>query len=263
MARRLPFGGRSSGGAFAASRRARGGRRFVRASLCECRSVRTQPRVSAYRHVSAQSPLRHERHAAGSALHELGARVAPGWLRSRAVRLHAHRAGSALHDAGRSAARHRRGHPSRHHAGGRHGDALRSVARLAEAVRLSAARRSGATYGQRCRRAHDAAVPRPSLYSADHTDTIPRAERDGLRRNACPGEPGWAVHLSGARAHPPWVAAQPYNTRYPLRALPPAVRRDDVEAECCTRLARSCTRTQRLAHRRSCGIGCCRRVTTA
>jgi arylsulfatase A-like enzyme len=37
-------------------------------------------------------------------------------------------------------------------------------------------------------------------------------------------EPGWAVHLSLRAPHPPWVAADPYHSRYPLRDLPPCVR---------------------------------------
>jgi len=102
----------------------------------------------------------------------------------------------------------------------------------------------GATYGQRAADHNDPAVPRPSLYSADHTDTrfLVQSAMDYIAAHARgepgsrsePGsqsEPGWAVHLSVRAPHPPWVAAAPYNTRYPLRSLPAAVRRADIETE--------------------------------
>jgi arylsulfatase A-like enzyme len=90
----------------------------------------------------------------------------------------------------------------------------------------------GATYGQRAAEHHDADVPRPSLYSADHTDTRFLVQRamDYIAAHA-KSELGWAVHLSVRAPHPPWVASQPYNARYPLRSLPAAVRRDDIDAE--------------------------------
>jgi arylsulfatase A-like enzyme len=90
----------------------------------------------------------------------------------------------------------------------------------------------GSTYGQRVDEHHDAAVPRPSLYAPEHTDTWFLVQRamDYVSANAG-AEPGWAVHLSLRAPHPPWVAAQPYNARYPLRALPGCVRQSDVDAE--------------------------------
>jgi len=102
----------------------------------------------------------------------------------------------------------------------------------------------GATYGQRAADHNDPAVPRPSLYSADHTDTRflvqramdyiaahARGEPGSRSEPGSQSEPGWAVHLSVRAPHPPWVAAAPYNTRYPLRSLPAAVRRADIETE--------------------------------
>ena len=90
----------------------------------------------------------------------------------------------------------------------------------------------GSTYGQRVVEHHDAAVPRPSLYAPNHTDTwfLVQSAMDyiGSRAGA---EPGWAVHLSLRAPHPPWVAAGPYHTRYPLGALPGSVRHDDVDTE--------------------------------
>ncbi len=94
----------------------------------------------------------------------------------------------------------------------------------------------GATYGQRAAQHRDtdgpADVPRPSLFAAQHTDTwfLVQSAMDYIGAQAGT-EPGWAVHLSLRAPHPPWVAAEPYNARYPLGTLPPCVRGDDIDAE--------------------------------
>ena len=115
-------------------------------------------------------------------------------------------------------------------------------------------------------------MPRPSLYSADHTDTrfLVQSAMDYIAAHARgePGsqsEPGWAVHLSVRAPHPPWVAAAPYHARYPLRALPAAVRRDDIEAESALHPWLAAHLHADAMHRTptTCGIECCRRATTA
>jgi arylsulfatase A-like enzyme len=90
----------------------------------------------------------------------------------------------------------------------------------------------GMTYGLRAEGHDDADVPRPSLFAPNHTDTwfLTQSAMDYVSAHAGE-EPGWAVHLSVRAPHPPWVAAEPYNRRYPLRSLPGAVRHRDVEAE--------------------------------
>ena len=90
----------------------------------------------------------------------------------------------------------------------------------------------GMTYGLRVAEHHDAGVPRPSLFAPNHTDTwfLTQSAMDYVSARAG-AEPGWAVHLSVRAPHPPWVAAEPYNTRYPLRSLPGSVRRKDLDAE--------------------------------
>ena len=90
----------------------------------------------------------------------------------------------------------------------------------------------GMTYGMRTAEHHDADVPRPSLFAPDHTDTwfLTQSAMDYVGAHAGT-EPGWAVHLSVRAPHPPWVAAAPYNARYPLRSLPGNLRAGDVEAE--------------------------------
>ncbi len=93
----------------------------------------------------------------------------------------------------------------------------------------------GATYGQRAappRSADVSAVPRPSLFAAQHTDTrfLVQSAMDYIGAHA-KQEPGWAVHLSLRAPHPPWVAAEPYNARYPLTSLPDCLRCEDIDAE--------------------------------
>jgi len=90
----------------------------------------------------------------------------------------------------------------------------------------------GATYGARRADWDEPGVPRPSLYAPTHTDTWFLVQRalDYIDAHAA-DEPGWAVHLSLRAPHPPWVAAAPYHTRYPIDALPDCVRRDSIDAE--------------------------------
>ena len=76
VARRLPRRGRSSGGADAEPRPARGRGRAVPAPLRAGRAVRAEPRVVAHRHVPDEPPVGAERHAARRALHEPRARGA-------------------------------------------------------------------------------------------------------------------------------------------------------------------------------------------
>jgi len=90
----------------------------------------------------------------------------------------------------------------------------------------------GATYGLRADAANDPAVPRPSLFAPEHTDTyfLTQSAIDYIADHANE-EPGWMVHLSIRAPHPPWVAAKPYNTRYAPKSLPGCVRRADVDLE--------------------------------
>jgi arylsulfatase A-like enzyme len=75
-------------------------------------------------------------------------------------------------------------------------------------------------------------VPRPSVYAPHHTDTWFLVQRtiDYISDHAA-DEPGWAVHLSVRAPHPPWVAADPYHTRYPIGTLPGCIRRPDADEE--------------------------------
>ena len=91
----------------------------------------------------------------------------------------------------------------------------------------------GATYGVRAA-AHDRAnVPRPSIYAAQHTDTyfLTQQTIDWISAGQQRPGPGWIAHLSLRAPHPPWVAAAPYNTRYPLDQLPAPVRHATPEDE--------------------------------
>ena len=273
MARRLLVRGRSSGGALAASRCARGRGRVVRAALCERGAVRTEPRVSAHRHVSAQSPLRHERHAARSALHELGARIAPRRLRSGAVRLHAYRAGSALHRARRSAP-------------GTDEGILPGIKPVVDmATHCGPWREWLKQFGYRAagrsrrdlrpcaqRTTTTPRVPRPSLYSRrSHRYAVSRAERDGLHRAHARANGPQTSRVGRcicrcARRIRRGLRRQPYHARYPLRALPAAVRRDDVDAESAiASVARGASARGAQCRRTptNCGIACCRRAITA
>jgi arylsulfatase A-like enzyme len=90
----------------------------------------------------------------------------------------------------------------------------------------------GTTYGLRAADHADPAVPRPSVFAPNHTDTwfLVQSAMDYIGAHART-EPGWAVHLSVRAPHPPCVASDPYHARYPLGALPPPKRRDDVDTE--------------------------------
>ena len=96
----------------------------------------------------------------------------------------------------------------------------------------------GMTYGLRGAdatggSAADARVPRPSLYPPEHTDTwfLTQQAMDWIAAEQARPGPGWFVHLSLRAPHPPWVAAAPYNSRYPIESLPSASRQPDVETE--------------------------------
>lgn len=79
--------------------------------------------------------------------------------------------------------------------------------------------------------------PRPSRFAAEHSDTrfTINALLDWLREQESGGlpdsAPGWMAHLSLVRPHPPWIAPEPYNTRYRIADLPPPRRRDSVADE--------------------------------
>jgi arylsulfatase A-like enzyme len=91
----------------------------------------------------------------------------------------------------------------------------------------------GMTYGARATEHSDPQVPRPALYDAQHTDTwfLTQRAMDWIGAEEQRDNPGWFVHLSLRAPHPPWVAAAPYNARYPVQLLPDAQRCATPEAE--------------------------------
>ena len=95
----------------------------------------------------------------------------------------------------------------------------------------------GMTYGVRANlstaAASDAVIPRPSIYAKEHTDTwfLTQQAMNWIEQaEQLPG-PGWFVHLSLRAPHPPWVAAEPYNSRYALADLPQPQRAESVAQE--------------------------------
>ena len=65
-------------------------------------------------------------------------------------------------------------------------------------------------------------APAPLALDAAHHDTRFLTDRaiDYITRASGSAGPGWCVHLSLLRPHPPWVAPAPYNAMYPPEALP-------------------------------------------
>ena len=91
----------------------------------------------------------------------------------------------------------------------------------------------GATYS--VRGPANASEPGPELVIFDKTHTDTYFLTDALMNFIDQHEgPGWCTHLSLRAPHPPWVAAAPYNHRYPLDNLPTPQRQADIEAEQAT-----------------------------
>jgi arylsulfatase A-like enzyme len=78
-----------------------------------------------------------------------------------------------------------------------------------------------------------AGYPEPAFYATEHSDTA-FAVNSVLRyvrsvrghRSRILGAPGWALHLSLLKPHPPWIAPAPYNTMYHPDDVDPPVRAD-------------------------------------
>ena len=69
----------------------------------------------------------------------------------------------------------------------------------------------------------------PPAYAADHTDTAFMTERILADLDAT--EPGWFVHASYLRPHPPFVVPEPYNSMFDPKDMPPPVRRPTAAEE--------------------------------
>ena len=138
----------------------------------------------------------------------------------------------------------------------RHGDALRSVARVAaRSSAIALPDDHGTTYGQRASDHDDAGVPRAVVVRAESHDTcfLTISVMDYVDAHAG-DDPGWAVHLSRARAASAVDRAGAVQRALSAAiALPGSVRRDDVEAEGEQHpwLAYQLFRPQRIARRRS------------
>ncbi len=94
----------------------------------------------------------------------------------------------------------------------------------------------GATYALRGENSTDKNIPTPLLVDKTHTDTwfLTDSVIDHINEHNEQLEnkdQGWCVHLSLRAPHPPWVAAAPYHTRYPLDQLPLPVRHESSEEE--------------------------------
>lgn len=93
----------------------------------------------------------------------------------------------------------------------------------------------GATYGARKSDEAVQNIPAPSLYSREHTDTCFLVDRTiehiKEKNESNPPNQGWCIHLSLRAPHPPWVAAEPYNSMYALDELPAPVRHATPEEQ--------------------------------
>ncbi len=114
MARRVSVCARPSLCSHAESRRARGRGRALPASLRQCCSMRSEPRVASHRDVSAESSLGHQRHSARCAPYQLGQGGRGARLRSGSVRIHRYQPGSARSRRRRSVAEDLRRSSARH-----------------------------------------------------------------------------------------------------------------------------------------------------
>ena len=127
----------------------------------------------------------------------------------------------------------------------------------------------GATYGQRVAEHNDAAVPRPSLYSADHTDTrfLVQSAMDYIATHA--REPGERrVGRCTCRCARRIRRGSPRNLTTRVIRCARCRRRcvattSKPRVRCTHGSPRSCTRNATPRTPTTCGIACCRRVTTA
>ncbi|XOV90081.1 MAG: sulfatase-like hydrolase/transferase [Pseudomonadota bacterium] len=91
-----------------------------------------------------------------------------------------------------------------------------------------------ATYGMKSAPGPDPGVPAATAFSAEHSDTRFLTDRviDTLAAHAKhKSSAPFCVHLSLRAPHPPWVAPEPYNARYPLDRLPLPVRQSTPALE--------------------------------
>ncbi|MCB1646365.1 MAG: alkaline phosphatase family protein [Pseudomonadales bacterium] len=82
-------------------------------------------------------------------------------------------------------------------------------------------------------------VPAPLTIPAEHHDTwfmVDQVISYLTRRQSAPPqeEPGFCIHLSLLRPHPPWVAPAPYNEMYPPQELTDFNRADTADTEAAT-----------------------------
>nr|ADI19256.1 arylsulfatase a and related enzymes [uncultured delta proteobacterium HF0200_39L23] len=70
----------------------------------------------------------------------------------------------------------------------------------------------------------------PASYKKEHSDTVFLTDTmmDWISTRE---EEDWFVHLSYLRPHPPWVAAEPYNTLYDPEKVSPPIRAQSLEEE--------------------------------
>jgi arylsulfatase A-like enzyme len=73
-------------------------------------------------------------------------------------------------------------------------------------------------------------VPAPLAIRAEHHDTYFLTDRAIEYIGQHTAEP-WCVHLSLLRPHPPWIAPEPYNSRYDPARVPESIRAGSAEEE--------------------------------
>ncbi len=76
----------------------------------------------------------------------------------------------------------------------------------------------------------------PMVIPAEHSETTFLTDNvinhiKGRTVTAMPGEPGFFIHASYLRPHPPWVAPEGYHDRYHPKDVPAFVRHDSVDEE--------------------------------
>lgn len=89
-----------------------------------------------------------------------------------------------------------------------------------------------ATYSLKDPDVASADAPTPLAIAKEHTDT--HFLVDQVLQYIGASSDAWCVHLSLRAPHPPWVAASPYHTQYPLDELPVSQRHQSVEQEAAT-----------------------------
>lgn len=69
-----------------------------------------------------------------------------------------------------------------------------------------------------------APAPKPWFIRSEDTDTA--WSIDSAIAATAPSAAPWSLHLSLLRPHPPWIAAEPWNTRYDPAAMPASINAD-------------------------------------